>query len=374
MNFTDGVKVSRVRRTADGYLVAEARAVREGVQVYSGVEVGMTDRALVNIYRPRAEVFAKDSLQSFSHAPITIDHPVEAVTAANWKDLAVGEVSTAAMPDGEWVMLPLILKDAKAIAAVEAGKCELSAGYVCELDWTPGTTADGQSFDAQQRNIKINHLALVDRARAGSSARIGDGAGSWGVSPIVRSNHKEDTMSDALKTVVLGDKAAQVALADAPIIEAFKAESAKRFADAQSAHDSAMAAKDAALAKAEAERDAAKASVLSDAALDGLVAARATLIADAKAIAPDMDAAGKSDAAIRRGAVLARLGDAALAGKSDAYVDARFDILLEDAKTDPVRAAVRGPGVVAFVGNDADKAYGEMTAGLTAAWNKKGGV
>ena len=40
--------------------------------------------------------------------------------------------------------------------------------------------------------------------------------------------------------------------------------------------------------------------------------------------------------------MVAKLGDAAVAGKSDAYVDARFDILVEDAaKTDPVREALK---------------------------------
>lgn len=52
---------------------------------------------------------------------------------------------------------------------------QLCAGYTCELDWTPGTTVDGQAFDASQKNIKINHLAIVDWVRARGSAYI-DGA------------------------------------------------------------------------------------------------------------------------------------------------------------------------------------------------------
>lgn len=79
---------------------------------------------IVRVYRPADQVFADASLQSFTHAPVTMNHPDEAVTAENWKDLAIGEVSTAAKKDGEWVHLPLILKDAKAIADVEAGKRE----------------------------------------------------------------------------------------------------------------------------------------------------------------------------------------------------------------------------------------------------------
>ena len=48
MNFTDIVTVAGTRRTGDGYLVADARIARTGIQTYSGVEIGrpeMRDRA-----------------------------------------------------------------------------------------------------------------------------------------------------------------------------------------------------------------------------------------------------------------------------------------------------------------------------------------
>jgi hypothetical protein len=99
--------------------------------------------------------------------------------------------------------------------------------------------------------------------------------------------------------------------------------------------DGELAAKDAKIA------DMAKAT-LSDADLDAKVAARADLIGKAKAIAKDLATTGLSDAAIRKAAVVAVLGDAAIAGKSDAYVDARFDILSEDAaKGDSVADALK---------------------------------
>ncbi len=186
MQFTDTVAVSGTRRTADGYLIADAKAVRTGIQTYLGSEVGKPELAMVRVYRSEEEVRNVDSLRSFSHAPVTIDHPTVAVNAENWKDLAVGEVSTAAAWDGNRISLPLILKDAGAINAVIGGKRELSAGYVCELDWTAGVTADGQPYDAQQKNIRANHVAIVDRGRAGPECRIGDAAGphKWGIAAI----------------------------------------------------------------------------------------------------------------------------------------------------------------------------------------------
>lgn len=380
MQFTDAVTVSGTRRTADGYLIAEAKSVRTGIQLYSGDEVGKPEMPIVRVYRPADQVFADASLQSFTHAPVTMNHPDEAVTADNWKDLAVGEVSTAAKKDGEWVHLPLILKDAKAIAEVEEGKRELSAGYTCELVWGDGVTPDGQQFDATQTNIKINHLAVVTRARAGSQARIGDGA-SWGASPFTQTaDERKGPMADTLRKMLVDGLQVETTDAGAAAIEKLlgdKKALETRLDDAEKAHQAALAAKDAELAKKDAAIDAEKAKVLSDADIDKRVQARADLITVAKSIAKDVKTEGLSDAAIRKAVVVAKFGDAAIAGKPDAYVDARFDLLVEDAAkgaADPFAAVVKD-GVKQTDTNSTSTAHKAMTDHLTSAWmgsNQKG--
>ena len=370
--FTDAATIAGARKTQDGYLVAEAFAVRTGVQHYTGAEVGLIDRDVVRVWRPEDEVKDPASVRTFSHAPITLGHP-EKVTADNWRDLAKGEVSTEAAWDGNKIKLPLIVKDAEAIAAIEGGTRELSAGYTCALEFSDGVTPEGESYDAIQRNIRINHLAIVPRGRAGSECRIGDGADKWGAAPITPSKQKEDTMSDALKTVVLGDKAAQVAVADAQIIEQFKADQAKALADAQAAHDKAIAAKDAEIDKIKGQLDAANEKVLDDAALDKRVADRADLIGKAQTIAKDVKTAGLSDAEIRKAAVVAKLGDAAVADKSDAYIEARFDVLAEDAaKGDGFAAAMKDGVQTTAQGTVADQAYMASLNDMSNAW--KGGA
>ncbi len=366
MQFTDAVTVSGTRRTADGYLIAEAKSVRTGIQLYSGDEVGKPEMPIVRVYRPAEQVFADASLQSFTHAPVTMNHPDEAVTAANWKDLAIGEVSTAAKKDGEWVHLPLILKDAKAIAEVEEGKRELSAGYTCELVWGDGVTPDGQQFDATQTNIKINHLAVVTRARAGSQARIGDGA-SWGAAPFIPDHNPKKETIMTLKTVTVDGIPVEVTDQGAVVIGTLQtrlADANAKAEKAEAAHTAALAAKDAELAKKDAELDAMKAKVLSDADLDKRVQDRADLIAVASVIAKDVKTTGLSDAAIRKAVVAAKLGDAAIAGKADAYIDARFDILAEDAKKEA------GADPFARVVSDGLKPTGTAQTQTNDAWKK----
>ena len=142
-----------------------------------------------------------------------------------------------------------------------------------------------------------------------------------------------------LHTVVVGDTAIQVAATDAAKLDAYKAHQAKALADARAEHDKAIAAKDADYAKLEAERDDLKSKVLDDDAKAKLVADRVKLEADAKAIAPDVKPEGLNDADLRK-AVVATARD--VDGKSPAYIDAAFDIMLGDAgKADKGRDPVR---------------------------------
>ncbi len=358
--FIDAVSIGGTKRTEDGYLIASAKSVRTGIQIYAGWEVGRPQMDAVRVYRSPEEVFAQDSLQSFSHAPVTNLHPDEQVTADNWAEYSVGEVSTAAKRDGEWVELPLILKDAKAIKAVESGRRELSAGYTCDLAWESGVTADGQEYDARQVGIKINHLALVNKARAGSQARIGDGVEggesrkAWGASPLtVANDHDEKGVSAVTeKTTSITRDGLPVTMpeAAAPIVNKWLSDADK----ALEAKDAQIAAKDAELAKKDAEIDDLKGKVMDAATLDAAVQKRADLIDAAKKIAPKIETKGIADAEIRKAAVVAVRGADAVADKSAAYIDAAFDLLVDNAKEQKQPNPLSGMVASAQSTNDGD--------------------
>ena len=350
--FIDSAPIGDVRTTADGYMTAYARAVRAGIQEYTGREIGLTDRAMVRVYRPDSEVFNADSLRSFSHAPVTVGHPSELVSADNWAQLAVGEVSTEAVRDGEFIALPLILKDRAAIDAVNGGKVELSAGYTADIEIVDGVTPDGLRYDAIQRNIRINHLAIVDNARAGSKARIGDGVDKWGAAPLTA---KEEPEVD-LKTIVVGDKAVQVAASDADIVN-------KLIAD----HKAEIDAKDTEIGALKAEcADTAK-KVLDAAAIDVLVQSRVAVIDKARGAVADFDATGKSVEQIRREVVKAIHGDEAAADTvSDAEVKGIFDHATAAKKNDTARIALGD--VKQTVTDNGQRAYESR---LSNAWKGK---
>lgn len=346
MQFTDAAPLAGMRITADGYLAGHALCARAGCQTYAGAEVGRPDAATVTVYRPDAEVFDRASMASFAGKPITVGHPAEAVTADNWAELAVGTMGEEVARDGEAIRVSLALMDAAAIKAVQGGKRELSVGYTAALVWGDGVAPDGTPYQAMQTKISVNHLAVVDRGRAGPEYRIGDGAAPWGVAPITQ---EDRGMPDNLRTVMVDGLSVSVTDQGAQAIEKLttdRADARKALADAVTAHAAEIAKRDAAI-------DDLKGKVLDAAALDALVASRGDLVAKASAIAPDIKVTGLGDAEIRRAVVIAKLGDAAALNRPDAYVEARFDILADDAKPgDPVRDALRG-GVKSINGGDA---------------------
>jgi len=104
----------------------------------------------------------------------------------------------------------------------------------------------------------------------------------------------------------------------------------------KTAHEKTKAEKDAELAKKDSELEEAKKKVVEDAALDALVADRAAVVAKAKALDPNVVTDGKSNAEIKK----AVLGDA-VKGKSDAYIDAAWDLKVVDANDDTIRNAIQ---------------------------------
>ncbi|MQX97765.1 DUF2213 domain-containing protein [Sinorhizobium medicae] len=378
MKFTDVAPIAGTRRTADGYLVADVRTARTGIQLYAGHEVGKPEMQVVTVYRPEDQVFDKASLGSYAHKPVTSDHPDEAVTAENWKALSVGQIGDEVARDGEFVRIPLIVMDGATIGEIDEGKRELSAGYTCDLAWEPGTTPAGEKYDAIQKDIRINHVAIVQRGRAGSEARIGDGAGKWGVSPVNTQIADERIPKMDLRKILVDGLTVETTDQGAQAITKLQKDlesSAAKFADAEKAHQTALAAKDAEMAKKDAEIDALKGKILSDADLDKRVQARADLVTKAKVLAKDVKTEGLSDAAIRKAVVVAKLGDAAVADKSEAYIDARFDMLVEDAGkngADPFRTVVQQGLTQTSDASTSATAHKSMVSDLESAWQTKG--
>lgn len=160
-------ELSPAKRQANGQLVVEGMLTRAGVFTYMNPD-GTARREL----RPPEEVFRSDALASFAMVPVTDDHPSELLSPATARKHAVGAVGENIRRDEDYVRARLTVFDASTIEKMEAGKVALSCGYEVDLDETPGNHPQYGKYDAVQRNIRGNHVAIVDRGRAGDAARV----------------------------------------------------------------------------------------------------------------------------------------------------------------------------------------------------------
>lgn len=157
--------VSGAVTDADGFLRDSPIVARTGIYIYQ-----QPDGTIRREYRPPEEVFDADSEASFVGKPIVAGHPASGIVNSDTaQDLAIGTILSSGYPKDETnIACDIVIHNPSAIGE----KRGLSLGYRVDVEETPGTTPDGQQYDAIQRNIRINHLAVVDRARAGAKARL----------------------------------------------------------------------------------------------------------------------------------------------------------------------------------------------------------
>ena len=317
-NFTDKLPAKTSARTItdEGYLMVPARISRVGVQLYKAGEIGLKDRdpnEVVAVYRPPEEVFSDESLKSFELKPVTNNHPTEDVTAANNKRYSVGTTYGDITHDDTYVNANLLVTDANAIAEIGTGKVEVSNGYKADLEIIDGKTADGTKYVAIQRNIRGNHIAIVKRGRAGPNVKLSD------------TNEGLNTVKVTINDVGYDIPDGPAADAVAKLIK----DNDKLVADAATtatSHTTALADKDSEIAKL--QKQIKDAPSVEDAVKERLAFADAVRVVDA-----DYQIGDKTDAAVKAELLGKHRKELDLKDKDETYVNACFDMLVNDCKT-----------------------------------------
>lgn len=337
-------------RMPNGMMRVDANLTRIGVFHYLRAD-GTTLREL----RRPEQVFDPESVQSFRMVPVTNEHPPVEVTADNAREYAVGSVSDSVHRDGDFLRSSLMLFDKKAVADVEAGKAEISCGYTCDLDFTPGKW-DGEPYDAVQTRIRGNHVAIVERGRAGPEVRIRmDALGGI----MVPKKINKDTQ---METITIGGKTYQVSSdIAAQMMKLIPADAAVKPADDASKAQGDRADK-AEIERLKKERDGLQGKL--DAAGNEKAAqereakiraderekvkARADLEMKARGVlGSEWKADGKTDDVIRLDMIKHFDSETDYTGKSAEYIEARIDAEIAAAKRgspalDAAREAANG--------------------------------
>ena len=301
-------------KTAEGFIRDTPIVGRTGILVYRNADG--TER---KEYRPPEEAFKADSLASLMGKPITIGHKAF-VTAGNAAQVApVGSVLSAGRQDGNNIVADIVVYN------LDTDSRELSCGYTLTLDETPGVTPDGQHYDAVQRNIVYNHLAIVPQGRAGIARLNMDGE-----QVIDEEEQKEDNKMAEMTKVRL-DSGIEYDCAPEVKVEIEKMR--KDSAEAKKGLDKLQAKLDALGAELAKEQEGRKADAeKAKANFDEAVKARVELLKVAEAHKV-VNADSMTDTEIKTAVIKAVRGDAInLDGKSADYIEAAFDMAKADVK------------------------------------------
>lgn len=180
-----GVGMDAREYDGNGWFEIKANPIsKAGIFPYSGRQLGLTgpdaDR-IFNVLRPPEELADPECVESFKLLPWIDDHVMLGPVAQEMTDRALpAEKKGVQGVIGEEVFYKdgTLYANIKAFsstlaALIEAGKRELSAGYRCIYDMTAGVW-NGLRYDAIQRKIRGNHLALVAEGRMGPDVAVMD--------------------------------------------------------------------------------------------------------------------------------------------------------------------------------------------------------
>lgn len=338
----DSVKV-KAHFDENGFLVDRPIVARIGLQVYQ------TPHGERREFRPASEVFKADSLATYAGKPITLGHVT--VTPENADRVVVGSCAGAGVPNGVGVEAPLSIYVKRAIeSAKKRDTAEISVGYTSIDIEKPGwgcnetgeyifeedMKADEQppkgwvKFDALQTNISVNHIALVFKGRAGIAKLNLDSEQEFPYDNSVKSDDGDITMTVKIK--LDGAVEFDVPKEVATFIDNLKADvtAANKKADGL-----------------EAERDNLKEKV------DGIPARIEEAVKKAKADAEELaalvaiagEAGVKTDGLDAKGIKIAFIKETTgkdVSEKSDAYIEAAFDMAQDLDITAENRATIKG--------------------------------
>ncbi len=297
----------KAQRNDNGFITDTPVLTRTGVFVYSDGKGGVRRE-----YRPPEAVFAADSLNGYKGIPITSGHP-GLVDSKNAKVHTVGTVLTEGRQDGDNLVADIVIHDT---SLVDAGHKELSVGYLVSFDEQPGVTPTGERYDAKQISIKPNHLAIVKQGRAGN-ARLNMDAADAVITEETTMNMEKVRLDSGISY----DAAPEVAQELNRVRQ--DAASARSDADKNAARADAAEAE---LAKLKGDAEKMREDVRKEVRTRMDLEAQAT----AHGVTVKQD---QKDRDVQIAVITAIRGDGVdLAGKSDDYVSAAYDLAVADKK------------------------------------------
>ncbi|EHU8535101.1 DUF2213 domain-containing protein [Listeria monocytogenes] len=312
---------SNMQVTKEGYLTVKAPVTRPGVFPYQRADGNIQLEAKLP-----ENLFSGETIQSLNAKPVTDNHPREPVTAGNYQKYSIGMTHTDSAVSDNMLFVSFTITDSATIEKVKNGKRELSLGFESEVVEEKGTYA-GERYDAVQKSVLVNHLAIVDEGRVGPEIAIrGDSAAFM----IDAKNTKEEGGNMNMATLKIDSKEYEV---DSVVKSRFDALEAKldaanakaTKADALEGERDGLKTK---LDKAESDLAEANKKAMTEEEIENAVTERAALLDSAKVMLGDsFDFKGKTAREIKEAAIKTSNDSFDSKDKSDEYVNAFYDAM-----------------------------------------------
>lgn len=174
-----GMEKSKRILDNNGYVVIKDNPItKAGVFEYLGSEVGLPpapneEDRVYKVYRPASEISTPEFLEKLNLKPITDFHQFVGKNLGETGAVQVGTTGEQATFADPYVLNTLMISDPRVIDELDAGKKDLSLGYLAEYSPVPGEH-NGEPYDLVQRNLTPNHLAIVPEGRSGKDVAVLD--------------------------------------------------------------------------------------------------------------------------------------------------------------------------------------------------------
>ena len=331
----DGLKRSELKfkTTKEGYLKGVAY-----VTTFNSI-LKYPERNTLE-FRPEKEVLSVKSLDSMKNKPVTIEHPNDFLNVNNTDKHIVGYTGDKVVIDGNKVGIDMTIISKDAVDSIKRGKRQLSLAYENKRISQPGTY-ENKDYTHIQTDIYYNHLSIVDIARAGNEIRINTDSTT---SEDIILNY--DSIDILVESENLENQQKETIMEKTETVETVESEVLVENGVLQESHIITKDSLNNAVKELSNILESLQKINNMDSSLevnfDSLVIEktkeRVKLFEDISKLSMNTDSLhDKSNREIMEFALISKTKVQNFDGKSDDYVNAKFDSLVENVKLEPIR-------------------------------------
>ncbi|EAA4852285.1 DNA primase [Salmonella enterica subsp. enterica] len=169
-----------------------------GREIPNAEQLGLDPDRIYRLWRHPDEL--KKAAPTFNNIPVLCIHTPD-FPGDPPREYRVGTTHSGSEFNDPYLDNGLSVWDDSAIAGIETDEQkELSSSYQYVADMTPGVTPNGEPYDGIMRDIIGNHVALVEKGRAGSDVLVADS-----LPPELKQMARAKNILDALKPFLAAD-------------------------------------------------------------------------------------------------------------------------------------------------------------------------